>query len=258
MSLNEYLLGNARARAQEIIDSLDKSLTILIGITSIGPIALFVFSTLVNPYLSLLIPLFVTFTAILIRRMFLRFRARLNNELLSSMDSKDGFVSELLSGDGSLVMSILGGADDSRRWIYLLRSLYGVNGDILDSILSRELQGNLSMNELSLARYVLALRYASDKITISALKRGGLRTVMLSYYILLFAIPAVAKSLQYLGIHWNTLFIILIQAVISVMIIIFARIMRREFNIDINMYMPPLTAIILSILLSLILLTLLK
>ncbi len=43
MSLNEYLLSNARARAQEIIDSLDKSLTIIVGIISIGPIALFIF-----------------------------------------------------------------------------------------------------------------------------------------------------------------------------------------------------------------------
>ncbi len=74
MSLNEYLLGSARARAQEIIDSLDKSLTIIVGITSIGPIALFIFSTLVNPYLSLLIPIFVTFTTLIIRRLFLKFK----------------------------------------------------------------------------------------------------------------------------------------------------------------------------------------
>ncbi|GAB6946516.1 hypothetical protein JCM16161A_06460 [Vulcanisaeta sp. JCM 16161] len=255
MSLNEYLLGNARARAQEVIDSLDKSLTIIVGITSIGPIALFIFSTLVNPYLSLLIPLFVTLMTIVIRRIFLRFKSRLNSELLSSMNAQDNFASELLSGNGSLIMSILG-INDSRKWVHLLRSLYDVHDDVLDSILSRELQGDLSMSELSLARHVLALRYASDKMSISALRRG-LRTVMLSYYILLFAIPAVAKSLQFLGIHWNVLFIISIQVIISIMIIIFMRIMRREFNVDVSIYMP-LTAIVLSIVLSLILLTLVK
>ena len=249
MSINEYLLGDAKARVQEVIDSLDKSLTMIVGITSIGPIALFIFSTLVNPYLSLLIPIFVTSSTLIIRRTFLRFKGRLNNELLNSMNAKDSFVGELLNGNGSLIMNVLG-VDDSRRWIYLLRSLYDVHDDILDSILSRELQGNLSMGELSLARYVLALRYASDKVVISALKRG-LRTAMLSYYVLLFAIPAVAKSLQYLGIRWNILFIISIQVIISVVIMIFARIIRREFGIDINIYIL-FTAIILSILLSIV------
>ncbi|WP_148678304.1 hypothetical protein [Vulcanisaeta distributa] len=255
MSLNEYLLGSARARAQEIIDSLDKSLTIIVGITSIGPIALFIFSTLVNPYLSLLIPIFVTFMTLIIRRLFLRFKGRLNNELLNSMNARDGFISELLSGDGSLIMSVLG-ADDSRRWIYLLRSLYDASGDILDSLLSRELQGNLSMSEASLARYVLALRYASDKVVISALSRG-LRTAMLSYYVLLFAIPAVAKSLQYLGIHWNITFIISIQVIISVVIMIFVRMIRREFNINVNTYVI-FAMMILSVLLSFVLLILIK
>lgn len=256
MSLNEYLLGSARARAQEIIDSLDKSLTIIVGITSIGPIALFIFSTLVNPYLSLLIPIFVTFTTLIIRRLFLKFKGKLNNELLNSMNAKDGFIGELLSGDGSLIMSVLGGADDSRRWIYLLRSLYDANGDILDSLLSRELQGNLSMSEASLARYILALRYASDKVIISALSRG-LRTAILSYYVLLFAIPAVAKSLQYLGIHWNIIFIISIQVIISAVIIIFVRMIRREFNINVNTYVI-FAMMILSVLLSFVLLILLK
>ena len=255
MSINEYLLGDARARTQEVIDSLDKSLTIIVGIMSIGPIALFIFSTLVNPYLSLLIPIFVTSSTLIIRRIFLRFKGRLNNELLNSMNIKDDLVGELLGSGGSLIMNVLG-VDDSRRWIYLLRSLYDVHDDILDSLLSRELQGNLSMNELSLARYILALRYAGDKAVISALRRG-LRTVMLSYYILLFAIPAVAKSLQYLGIHWNILFIILVQVVVSIVVIIFMRIMRREFNVGINMYVV-LTAIILSILLSFVLLILVK
>ncbi|WP_054850580.1 hypothetical protein [Vulcanisaeta sp. JCM 14467] len=234
---------------------MDKSLTIIVGITSIGPIALFIFSTLVNPYLSLLIPIFVTTSTLIIRRIFLRFKGKLNNELLNSMNIKDDFVGELLSSGGSLIMNVLR-VDDSRRWIYLLRSLYDVHDDMLDSLLSRELQGNLSMAELSLARYILALRYAGDKAVISALRRG-LRTVMLSYYILLFAIPAVAKSLQYLGIHWNTLFIILIQAVISIVIIIFVRIMRREFNIGVNMYVI-LMVMILSILLSFVLLILIK
>ncbi len=211
---------------------------------------------MVNPYLSLLIPIFVTFMTLIIRRLFLRFKGRLNNELLNSMNAKDGFIGELLGGDGSLIMSVLGGADDSRRWVYLLRSLYDANGDILDSLLSRELQGNLSMSEASLARYVLALRYASDKVVISALSRG-LRTAMLSYYVLLFAIPAVAKSLQYLGIHWNIIFIISIQVIISVVIIIFVRMIRREFNVNVNTYVI-FAMMILSVLLSFVLLILLK
>ncbi len=130
-----------------------------------------------------------------------------------------------------------------------MRALYGTHNDVLDSILSRELQGNLSMSELSLARYLLALRYASDKMAANALRRG-LRTVLLGYYVLLFAIPAVAKSLQFLGIRWNILFIVSIQAVISLVLLIFVRIMRREFDINVNAYVL-FTVIILSILLSL-------
>ncbi|WP_054854003.1 hypothetical protein [Vulcanisaeta distributa] len=255
MSLNEYLLGNARARAQEIIDSLDKSLTIIVGITSIGPIALFIFSTLVNPYLSLIIPLFVTSTTLATRRIFLRFRNRLNDELLNSMNARDNFVGELLSGGGSIMMNVLG-INDSRKWIYLLRALYEVHDDILTSILSRELQGSLSINELGLARYIIALKYSSDKITISALSRG-LRTIVLSYYVLLFAIPAVAKSLQFLGIRWNILFIISIQVLIAISLYVFLRMIKKEFGIGINRYMFFMI-IILSILLSMGLLMLVK
>ena len=252
MSLNEYLLGNARARVQEVVDSLDKSLTIIVGITTIGPIALFIFATLVNPYLTLLTPLFVTLTTLIIKRALLRFRSSLSKELLGITNRQGDFMGELLSGGGSIIMSILG-MNNRRKWIYLLRALYGIHSDVLDSILSSELQGNLSMGELDLARHVIALRYVGDEIVIATLRRG-LRTIMLGYYVLLLAIPAVAKSLQFLGIHWNILFIIVIQLVISLTLLIFVRIVRREFNINVNKY-SLFMVVVLSILLSLVLLS---
>ncbi|ADY00510.1 hypothetical protein VMUT_0296 [Vulcanisaeta moutnovskia 768-28] len=248
MSLNEYLLGNVKAKAQETIDSLEKSLTIMVGIVSVGPIALFVFSTLVNPYLSLIIPIFVTTTVIIVRRIFLRFKNRLNSELLNTMNAREGFIDEILNSNGSLIMNVLG-INDSRKWFYLLRALYDEHNDILDSLLSEELQGDLSKNEISLARYILAIRYSSDRLTISALSRG-IRTIMFGYYILLFAVPAVAKSLQFLGIHWNALFVVSIQIIISITLLIFARIINKEFNVGVDTRVL-FTVIILSILMSL-------
>ncbi|WP_054844314.1 hypothetical protein [Vulcanisaeta souniana] len=253
MSINEYLLGEAKARTQEVLDSLEKSLTIMVGIVTMGPpIALFVFSALTNPYLSLTLPpLFVSITVFITRRILMKFRNRLNNELLNATGINDGFINEVLGGDGSLIMSVLG-ADSAQRWLYLLRVLNNARYDLLDFLLSKELEGDLSKAEVGLSRYILAIRYSSDKATTSALSRG-VRTIMLGYYVLLFAVPAVAKSLQFLGIHWNVLFVVMIQSMTSMALFSFLRIIKRDFEINVNV--PVFfTVAILSILISLFLL----
>lgn len=249
--INEYLINNARANVQEIIDSAEKSLTIMVGVVSIGPIALFVLSTLANPYLSLSLPIFVTITVFIVRRIFMKFRSRLNRELLRAMKPDNDFIGGILGGEGSVLMNMLG-IDDLRKWFYLLKAMNNEQGDFLISLLQRELQGDLSSSEIILAKYMLAIRYSSDKITISALKRG-LRTIMLGYYILLFSIPAVAKSLQFLGVHWNVMFILMIQTIISITLFFFLRILRRDFDVDVDMRLF-FTVVILSILMGLILL----
>ncbi len=251
MSINEYLLGEAKARTQEVLDSLEKSLTIMVGIVTIGPIALFVLSALANPYLSLALPLFVSITVFIARRILMKFRNKLNNELLNVTGINDSFINEVLDGYSSLIMSVLG-TDSDQKWFYLLRVLNNAHYDLLDFLLSREIEGDLSKDEVSLSRYILAMRYSSDKITTSVLSRG-VRTIMLGYYILLFAVPAVAKSLQFLGIHWNVLFVVMIQSMISIALFSFLRIIKREFGTNVSM--PVFfTVIILSILTNLFLL----
>lgn len=230
MSVNEYLIGNAKARAQEVLDSFDRSLTIITGVVSIGPIALFVLSVLTDPYLSLVIPVFITTTVLVIRRVFTKFRNKLNNELLSVVKVSDGFVSDILGSEASLVMSILG-SNDLRKWFYVLRALDGRNRDLLETLLSRELQGDLTTNDVGLARYLLAIRFSSDKLITSMLGRG-LRIIVLGYSVLLFSIPAIAKSLQFLGIHWNVFFILLIQLLVLTAIMSLLRIARIEFGIN--------------------------
>lgn len=249
--INEYLSSNAKARAQEILDSFEKSLTVMVGVVSIGPIALFVLSTVINPYLVLLIPIFITMTVITTRRLFTILRGRLNQELIRSMGVKDEFINEVLDGGGSVLMSVLG-INDFRKWFYVLRALRDEDHDLLDFLLSREMRGDLSMREVELVRHLLAIRFSSDKLTISALGRG-LRTIMLGYYILLFAIPTVAKSLQFLGVHWNILFVLITQVLISTALLTLVRIMRREFNVKANAKVL-FTVIFASILMSIILL----
>jgi ABC-type multidrug transport system fused ATPase/permease subunit len=251
MSINEYLLGNARAKAQEVFDSFERTLTIMTGIVSIGPIVLFVLSVLIDPYLSLLLPIFVTITVLVIRRLFMNFRKKLNNELLKAMGYNESFINSILTGEGSILVNILG-TDDLRKWFYVLRALNDKGYDLLDSLLSKELQGELSNNEVDLARYLLAIRFSSDKLTMSALNRG-LRIIMFGYYVLLFSIPAVAKALQFLGIHWNPIFILAIQLLISITLLSFLRIVKREFDINANTLMF-FTTFILSILMDVILL----
>ncbi|MFB6471003.1 MAG: hypothetical protein TU36_007225 [Vulcanisaeta sp. AZ3] len=235
MSINEYLSGNAKAKAQEVLDSFEKSLTIIIGTISIGPIALFIISTLTSPYLSLLTPIFIATAVLIIKRLFLTLKVKLNYELLKSMKVYDDFINNIISGKGSILVDVLG-IEDSRKWFYVLRALNNKGNDLLDSLLSRELEGDLSMTEIGLARYILAIRFASDKLTISMFRRG-LRTIMVGYYILLFAIPAVAKSLQLLGVHWNLLFIVLIQVLILMVLLLSLRIFKRELGIEINISM---------------------
>jgi hypothetical protein len=188
---------------------------------------------------------------LIIKKLFLTLKVKLNYELLKSMKVYDDFINNIVSGKGSILVDALG-IEDSRKWFYVLRALNNKGNDLLDSLLSRELEGDLSMTEIDLARYILAIRFASDKLTMSMFRRG-LRTIMMGYYILLFAIPAVAKSLQLLGVHWNLLFIVPIQVLILMVLLLSLRIFRREFSIEINISMFFIISL-MSILMSTVLL----
>ncbi|MFP3216700.1 MAG: hypothetical protein RXP99_05340, partial [Vulcanisaeta sp.] len=86
-------------------------------------------------------------------------------------------------------------------------------------------------NDVGLARYLLAIRFSSDKLITSMIGRG-LRIIVLGYSVLLFSIPAIAKSLQFLGIHWNVFFVLLIQLLVLAAIMSLLRIARIEFGIN--------------------------
>lgn len=249
MSHIDYIVGKVKSESQDLADSVEKIITILIGISAVGPAVVFVLSTLVSPSLVLLIPLIFTVNIIALIRILLNFARSLSNKLLKYLDNgQDEMVNMLRSS--RLLMGMLD-SEDPRKWFYILNIINDSSDDLMGSLIIKDVYGELDLDAEVLAKYLFSIGSSLNRSVNSVVSRG-MRTVMTSYYVLLYSIPTVAKALALLGVHWNLLFIIMTQLLIMIIMYISIRLLGKMFNINVNkvlFFSVSIIAILTSLLL---------
>ncbi|WP_143701247.1 hypothetical protein [Vulcanisaeta thermophila] len=248
MSHLDYLASKIRSEVQDTVDSTEKLITMIVGISAVGPAAVFVLSTLMGPFLILLVPLIFSLSVLLMRRVLLRFTKSLTNELLSGMDVHDDTANLLRS---SRILMGLIDSGSPRTWFYILSIINGAPNDLLGSLITKEVYGDMDRDGELLAKHVLSIGSSLNKLIISVVNRG-VRTITISYYVLIYSIPIIARTLTLLGIHWSEPFLLMSQLLIILIMYISIRLLRRVFDINVNQklfFTASMGAILMSLLL---------
>lgn len=250
MSHIEYIINKVKSNVQDIADSTEKAITMIIGISAVGPVVIFVLSTLISQSLLLLIPLVFVVNVMLLRKIFLGFVKSLTNELLRHLGNDTDEVTDILKS--SRVLMGLFNIENSRKWFYVLNAIDDSSNDLMGSLIIKDTYGELDLDSEMLAKHLFSINSSLNRLVNGVVSRG-MRTIMISYYVLLYSVPVVTRTLALLGVHWNLPFIIISQLLIITIMYISIRLLRKTFNINVNevlFFSISIGAILISLLLT--------